>query len=128
MADSLLAAEHAPSSLSIDPAAGHLGITLSSSDALPGVVVTALHPNDLAAKAGLAVGDVIVAINGVRVPTHEAAMNGIWTTTSSLVISYHPATIAAELIRAKQARGVLEGLEVVKPQYTSTRGPRESTP
>ena len=54
-----------------DPKAGHLGVTLENTEPAVGVLIKHVHQVDLMAKAGLAAGQVITAVNGTAVTSHE---------------------------------------------------------
>lgn len=57
----------------INPASGHLGVTLSTHAG--SVRVQHCHPADLIAKAGLSAGDIVNSINGSAISDHAEALN-----------------------------------------------------
>jgi hypothetical protein len=59
---------------SVDPRAGHLGVTLGDY-AGDGVRIDACHPRDLISKAGLAAGDIITSIDGQAVQDFADALD-----------------------------------------------------
>eukprot|EP00327_Prymnesium_parvum_P008740 CAMPEP_0182817924 /NCGR_PEP_ID=MMETSP0006_2-20121128/11740_1 /TAXON_ID=97485 /ORGANISM="Prymnesium parvum, Strain Texoma1" /LENGTH=195 /DNA_ID=CAMNT_0024944335 /DNA_START=121 /DNA_END=708 /DNA_ORIENTATION=+ len=75
----------------IDPRMGHVGITVSNAPHGPGVRVDHVVPPDLAARAGLQKGDVIISINGVTPQHHGHAIALIegGTTALSIVFERH---------------------------------------
>jgi hypothetical protein len=81
--------------LELNLSLGHVGVTLENDVELQGVVVAHVHPNDLAARAGMRPGDVICALNDVPVTHHGTATEIIKNCAgSTLSISYWPATEA----------------------------------
>ena len=56
---------------------GKIGITLSSHDRGPGVLVSALEYGGQAHRLGIREGDVILAVNGVVVFHHSSAVSFI---------------------------------------------------
>ena len=61
----------------IDCTKGHVGISCSNHLDPPGVVLDFCDPADLAHKAGLRTGDVVVSVNGTQVITHENLVDAI---------------------------------------------------
>ena len=70
---------------------GPAGLTLANHPNGPGVRVTAVVTADAAAQAGLAVGDVILSINGVVVDSHTAAIELVEAATPQLAMIVVPA-------------------------------------
>ena len=81
--------------LVIDCRSGHLGMTICNHPL--GVVVTATDPADLAYRAGLRTGDVLVTVNETRVTDHSAAARLMFDATTgqhiwdSLALTYYSA-------------------------------------
>jgi len=78
---------------------GHAGLTLANDEALQAAVVQHCHPADLAARAGLRPGDVILSLNDIPVNSHEEAVALIERTAAAsdnLLIEYMSASAAAE--------------------------------
>lgn len=89
---------------------GHVGATLSNDEELLAVVIDHVHPNDLAARAGLRPGDVLCALNDEPVKHHKDAVDRISAATDSggiLAIQYLPAH-AAEAARDYERRRAAE--------------------
>jgi len=80
----------------IDTKEGHLGLTMTSHPL--GVLLADANDHDLAFKAGLRSGDVLVTINGNAVVDHRVAFDLLVETTSQgepLHVTYHTAEAAA---------------------------------
>ena len=86
-----------PATVTLNLSLGHVGATLSDDEELQGVVVSHVHPNDLAARSGLRPGDVIVALNDEPVRSHKVAVTTINNMAGSglLNITYLPSDAAA---------------------------------
>ena len=78
---------------SIDPTAGHVGLTLSNHPL--GLLVLDANPLDLAFKAGMRNGDVIITLNGRAVLDHREAVEMISKATERLRLTYYDAAAAA---------------------------------
>jgi len=88
--------------VTLDTANGHVGITLSNRDDRDGVHVDAVHPADLAYKAGIRGGDIVLGVGGLSVNDHQAAIRIMAQSTGALSITYRkPArAFGAAVVRA----------------------------
>lgn len=87
---------------------GHAGLTLEDDVELQAVVVSHCHPRDLAARSGIAPGDVIVALDDNPIKSHEDAIAHIDRATTrrdNLSITFMPSTIACEEREARAQSG-----------------------
>jgi len=71
---------------------GKIGITLSSHDRGPGVLVSALEYGGQAHRLGIREGDVILAVNGVVVFHHSSAVSFIDEAADVVNLTFVPAT------------------------------------
>lgn len=99
--DAKSTAGHAPESrtITLHTNLGHVGTTLANDPELLAVYVQHVHPNDLAARAGLRPGDVIVALNETPVRDHADAverMNAAVAKKEVLAVTFLPATQAED--------------------------------
>lgn len=106
------AAEHGgssePQTVELPLSLGHVGATLGNDEELQAVVVQHVHPQDLAARAGVRPGDVIVAINDEPVSSHEDAIAKIEQAGNGILqLRYLPAC-AAEQAREQERRRAAE--------------------
>jgi hypothetical protein len=77
---------------------GHAGVSLADDEELQAVVIENCHPDDLAARAGLRPGDVILALNDEPVRNHSDTVHKIESATAkgdNLIVTYMPASQAA---------------------------------
>lgn len=102
----------APRTVALGP--GHLGVTLSNH--LLGVKVDAAHEQDSVFLAGIRVGDVIVAIDGVPVSDHSTACDLLGSNLDKPVvlhqgpeaahlIQFYAAAIAAQMVSEQSSFG-----------------------
>ena len=86
--------------VSMDPTAGHIGLTLTGHPL--GLLVLDANPFDLAYKGGIRNGDVIVTINGRATTDHREAVDVISVCTSAgervRITHYDKAAAAIELV------------------------------
>eukprot|EP00966_Prymnesium_polylepis_P197149 4568785-Prymnesium_polylepis.1 len=94
-----------PLSVAIDTTLGlHLGVTLANytAGALNGVVVQELNEQDLVKKAGLNVGDVIVAVNSELVTTHAQAL-ALLESGGTVYVRFFPKAMVLAAVEAVAA-------------------------
>lgn len=90
----------------LDLTKGHVGITLGKTvdfGEVKGVQVDGVDPADLAAKAGLTSGNVVLKVNGRDSSTHTAAMDDINSAKDKLTITYLMAADAERLLKEHEA-------------------------
>lgn len=107
------------SRVSIDASKGHIGISCENDVGLSGVLLTFCDPADLAHKAGLREGDVVVRINGVMVKDHSALVDAI-NTASAATAGSSAATIQIEYHKKAAAAALVAALEKERPPQKST--------
>ena len=92
---------------------GHAGITLIEDEEIHGgaLAVQHVHPNDLAARAGIRPGDVLCAINDVPVTTAAAAVATMDASKEPLVLTYLPAEVANAERQSSREHGDRPGKE-----------------
>lgn len=98
-------------SLSIDISSGHLGVTLSNG-VCGKVTISRCHDGDLFAAAGLKAGDVIVAVDGRTVDSHQAAFAAINRAVGSLRLEYWTAAEAREAAKILMPNSLLQRMSV----------------
>ena len=87
-------------------------MTCSNSTEPPGVLLDHTDPLDLAAKAGLRQGDIVIGVNGCDIVQHQALVEAINAATGAesgsasrfLEIEYLPAASVAGFVAAALAR------------------------
>ena len=103
------AAATPPSRVRLDTRSGHLGLTVSNA-ALEGVRVDGAHPSDLAFKAGLRVGDVILTVDGASIIDHSefvAKCDAAKERGAHVTLEYLTAAAAASIRPAPSQKSVL---------------------
>ena len=101
--------------VSIDVSSGHLGLTLITHPL--GVMVAEADPIDLASEAGLRSGDVIIAVSGERMTTHEQAaaiMFNNSTGTSIFKLEYYSAKTATKFLLKRRSMTKLVSVDPTK--------------
>jgi len=94
---------------SLDTRSGHVGVTVSNSTVVPGVVVDFVDPADLAHKAGIRKGDIIMAVDGSSASAldHETFIETVNTASARgavLSIEYMSADEATTLAVERAAK------------------------
>jgi S1-C subfamily serine protease len=87
-----------------DKAFGTVGITLSNSSDRQGaelVIVDGLEEGGLAARSGVELGDAVIAVNGQRVLTHQAAIEQM--DAASGIVRLHVVPLSARSLRVKRS-------------------------
>lgn len=80
-----VASAASPLTVDLQLSLGHVGVSLKNDPELQAVTIEHVHPNDLAARAGLRPGDVILSINDEPVRSHEDAVTRIQQTGSGIL-------------------------------------------